>query len=179
MDAHGEEKQNRKKLDLFLILALAALLLLGAFLGIWSACNVFNQVPREVASVYQEYLERMKDGIDAQLIQDLCHYEDQFMMEAMLLSTERVTTYQVVGWRQFSDKLWAVVADTSTDLVPEKQRVVNFVGLIGNKYRFIINTTQMPKDLKKNLPVDLQPYEDYMMDPDQYEKLISLILSLE
>lgn len=143
-----------------------------AILFLFAACSK-DPATREVEAFYKNYIKcSIQDRATA--IETYVHYEDQFLYYAALADAEvPVYTFELKAVDKLSDSLWLVTAFIASDYVPEGHQIYNYVGIVDDEYRVMVNDLQIPEALKKDIdltqyiPSDRIPYEDLFL-PEEY-----------
>lgn len=148
----------RKRLGLCIIVCLVVVICIVCF-------NSNTKVPDEVEQLYITYIETIKSDY-VKAVNEYCYFEVPIIKELTEQSTEYITEYQILGWRQLSDQLWVVNTFFKTAFIPDGETMFNFVGIIDGQYYVMLNAYQVPSQLQENLdlseyiPANAIPYEN-------------------
>ena len=119
-------------------------------------------VPAEVLAVYENYMSTYK--IDSREAVKYAHIENDFIRETLLMSEDRLIEYKIENAEMINEKLYAFTSlgktINSTLVSNDFQRAYNFVGLIGDKWYFMINIRDIPAEIRENLDENRYIYTD-------------------
>lgn len=107
--------------------------------------------------IYRDYLDACKVSTGS-AVQEYCHYEIEAYFNDMIKNTAKVHSYDILEFKQLSDKLWVVKANIAWDMKPEGETVYNFVGEIDGEYKVMPSDIHVPIELKNG--IDLSAYEN-------------------
>jgi len=110
-------------------------------------------VPVEVLAAYENYMNAFKIGSEEAV--KYAHIENDFIRETLLMTEDRLIEYKIESTEMINEKLYAFISlgkTTNTMLDSDDfQRAYNFVGLIDDKWYFMINVRDVPAELRENL----------------------------
>lgn len=139
---------------------LAYMLVMLAVLVALSACEN-GSVPSMVEQRYVAYLEATKT--DYQTAVEYTHFENIELKNVMADQILYTTEYDVVEWKQLTDKLWVVKSIIANNLYPSGAEVNHFVGSIDGQYYVMLNVDEIPAELKAELSL-----EEYKPTGEEY-----------
>lgn len=129
-----------------------------------------KKIPPEAEAVYLDYLEAIKSDF-ARASDEYCHFEMPTIKKLVMLSNDYLKSYHITRWEKLGENLWAVnvsIESTYTGI----DTIYNFVGFIGGKWRVMLNPSQVPAYLLKD--VDITPYLPTGENIVPYEAVIGL-----
>ena len=90
----------------------------------------------------------------ASAVEDYCHFENSWLRSETMHSEDYVTNYEIEYIEQLNKKLWVAKTWVVTVQHPDGRYIVNFIGLIDNKYYIMTGSYQVPKNLLKGCNLD-------------------------
>ena len=112
-----------------------------------------EEIPEQVTDTYIGFLETVKCDY-ASAVEDYCHFENSWLRSETMHSEDYVTNYEIEYIEQLNKKLWVAKTWVVTVQHPDGRYIVNFIGLIDNKYYIMTGSYQVPKNLLKGCNLD-------------------------
>ena len=138
---------------------IALLLLLAVLITLFCGCE--KKAPYE--KVYEKHMDlALKDVQEAQ--EKYVYFRSDKLKELASETPWELKSYEISGWEQLSDHVWAVTATVQNSYHTDPYEIANFVVLIDGEYRVVLGILGLPEDLKADIDYSkyLEMDEDYL-----------------
>lgn len=111
-----------------------------------------RKIPPDAETVYLNYLETIKSDF-SKAADEYCHFEIPTIKELVMQSNDYLKSYHILKWERLEKNLWAVnvsIESTYTGM----DTIYNFIGLIDGKWYVMLNPSQIPDTILKDVNID-------------------------